>query len=121
MGESNTLRLDSDHWDGIDQRVEQGDAANRSEAARQIMSAGLHSLGYQVETASSLARAGNLVGWACGLSALLWLTLTFAYPIELRMPALVLMFGSLAGFGVARLGGLGLRERLAAALGGEKA
>jgi len=71
---------------------------------------------------SSLATAGNKIGMASGLFALAWLTATIAYPLELRMPALVMMFFSLASFGVARFGsGLDMRARLAAALGGEKA
>lgn len=125
MGEANTLRLDSEHWDGIDQLTDSGEADNRSEAARQIMSAGLHQMRDEQrarQERSPLAVAGNKIGMASGIVALAWLTATIAYPIGVRMPSLVMMICSLTSFGVARFGdGVDVRARLAALVGGDQA
>ena len=123
MGESNSVRLESHQWDGLEQMTEQGDADNRSEAARRAVNIGLAELGYTIEaTQSPLSRAGDVVGWAGGIAALAWIGVTFAYPVELRIPALLALAMSLVGFGIARLAGGGRSSRsLRGLLGGGRA
>lgn len=118
MGDSNALRLEQRQWEALEEMTENGDAPNRSEAARQVVAVGLDELGYgHSETPSRFASAGYLVGWACGFVALAWLGVTIAYPVELRMPAVAALFASLTAFGVSHVAGGSVRHQLGGLVG----
>lgn len=122
------VQYDQTQLDGFEAMEEDGQADSTSEAIRTAATVGLQQMGYvngeQQREQSTLGAAGELVGFAAGVAAIAWFGVTFAYPVEIRLPAMAALLASLTAFGIARVadgGGLALRRRLGRLFGGESA
>lgn len=105
MGEHKSVRLEKKQLDAISEMAEDGVADNESEALRNALDVGLHEYGYlNGGTQDTLLRQlTRRVGDAFGLLGILWLGVTFVYPIELRAFAIPIFLVALGLYGLDRL------------------
>lgn len=92
MAETYGARLNKHQEQSLEEMVAQGDADNTSEALRMALDSGLAELGYQhgQQKDTRLRRLLRRAADAFGLAALVWVGLTFLYPIGFRMWAIPL-------------------------------
>lgn len=104
MSKSTSIRLDNDHEDALDRMVKRGDADSPSEALRQTSQRDLARRGYLTGNGPSpLAKALDTVGLVCGIIGLVWVAVTFLYPVEVRIWAVSFMLASVLAYSGKRL------------------
>lgn len=82
-----SIALENRHFDIAEEMVDNGDVDNQSEMVRTAIDHYAHTRGYHTNGDKHQTRLRTLLrrlGDAFGLLAVLWIGLTFYYPLELR-------------------------------------
>jgi len=105
MGDKVTLNLDNSQTEALQQMERDGIEDNISAAGRTALNAGLVELGYLNGGAprTALRQTVQTVGSAFFVAAMVWLGLTFFYPLEWRAITIAMLVAGFFCYGLDRL------------------